>query len=163
MPASLGATSNETPIGRAVSSPIAPLLTGAQTGAFDMPGLSRAVAHLIDQGGGNYTVTLGMQPAELGHVQAVMSLTGNDLHVTITPQTTEAHQAIANSLGQLKSELTQNGLTVSLTVLDSGARGGGGRRTPSPYRHETTESIDTATGVVEATPLQMGGQIHLVL
>ena len=52
--------------------------------SLDVDGLSGSISRPLSDGNGTYTVTVALHPPELGHVQAVMSLDGNDLSVSLT-------------------------------------------------------------------------------
>ena len=47
--------------------------------SLDVEGLSGSISRPLSDGNGTYTVTVALHPPELGHLQAVMSLDGNDL------------------------------------------------------------------------------------
>jgi flagellar hook-length control protein FliK len=132
--------------------------------ALDVDGLSGSISRPLSDGNGAYTVTVALHPSELGHVQAVMSLDGNDLQVSLTAQTQAGHDALANATEALKNQLGRGGVNVNVTLRDPGSQSGGEERHRRPATSGAGSFItgDSAT----ETPLPFGlvaGQIHLVL
>jgi flagellar hook-length control protein FliK len=133
------------------------------TNSLDVEALYGSISRPLADGSGNYTVIVAMHPPELGHLQAVVSLNGNDLQVALTAQTHAGHEALANASDALKNQLARGGVNVNVTLRDPGSQSSGEERGwPS--------TSGTPSFVVESTPtealLQPGvgsGQIHLVL
>jgi len=94
-------------------------LTRQSVAGLDVGGLSSNLSRPLSQGNGTYSILVAMQPANLGHVHAVMSLTGNDLHVSLTPDASVAHAALSHAINDLKSELGRSGLNVSVDLQNS--------------------------------------------
>ncbi len=132
--------------------------------SLDVEGLSGSISRPLSDGNGTYTVTVVLHPQELGHVQAVMSLHGSDLPVSLTAQSQAGHEALANATDALKDQLARGGVNVNVTLRDPGSQAGGDHR----YRPATSSgagSLVTESTAIE-TPLPSGvasGQIHLVL
>ena len=129
-----------------------------------MDGLSGSISRPLSDGNGTYTVTVALHPPELGHLQAVVSLDGNDLQVSLTAQTQTGHDALANATEALKNQLARGGVNVNVTLRDPGSQSGGEER----YRPPTTSGDGSfiTEGTAAETPLSSGlvaGQIHLVL
>ena len=147
------------------AAPSAPSVAAPGASALDVEGLSGSISRPLSDGNGTYTVTVALHPPELGHLQAVVSLDGNDLQVSLTAQTQTGHDALANAADALKDQLARGGVNVNVDPARSRVpvgRGGAvpashdvGRRRPSSPRALPSE-----------TPLPSGlaaGQIHLVL
>jgi len=119
----------------------------------------------LSDGNGTYTVTVALHPAELGHVQAVMSLSGNDLQVSLTAQTQVGHDALSNTADALRDQLARGGVNVNVTMRDPGSQGGGDERYRPPAAPGGTGSFGVDSAASEA-PISSGlasSQIHLVL
>jgi flagellar hook-length control protein FliK len=133
--------------------------------SLDVEGLSGSISRPLSDGNGTYTVTVALHPPELGHLQAVVSLDGNDLQVSLTAQTQTGHDALANATEALKNQLARGGVNVNVSLRDPGSQAGGEQR----YRPPTTSgtgSFITEGSAAEAAPIPSGlgaGQIHLVL
>jgi flagellar hook-length control protein FliK len=134
-------------------------------GAFDVDDLSASISRPLSDGNGTYTVTVALHPPELGHLQAVMSLDGNDLLVSLTAQTQSGHDAMANATEALKNQLARGGVNVNVTLRDPGSPAGGDERYRPRTSTGTASPLVTESAATE-TPLPSGlgaGQIHLVL
>jgi flagellar hook-length control protein FliK len=129
---------------------------------LDVDGLSGSISRPLSGGNGSYTVVVAMHPADLGHMRAVMSLDGNDLQVSITPQSQAGHDALAKAAESLRSQLAGNGLNVNVTLRDPGSPSGGDDRPGEPSGGATTSDSDAVLPLSTA-PVPVTGQIHLVL
>ena len=146
------------------AAPSAPSVAAPGASALDVEGLSGSISRPLSDGNGTYTVTVALHPPELGHLQAVVSLDGNDLQVSLTAQTQTGHDALANAADALKDQLARGGVNVNVTLRDPGSQSGGEER----YRPPTTsgQASFVTEGSAAAAPTQSGlgaGQIHLVL
>ncbi len=91
-----------------------------------------------------------------------MSLVGNDLQVSITPQSQVGHDALAKASDALRSQLAGSGLNVNVTLRDPGSSSGGDEQhPPEASGGPTTIDIDAAPQPI--APVPVAGQIHLVL
>ena len=97
-----------------------------EVSSLDVSDLASSISQATLESDGSYTINVAMHPSDLGHVQAVISLSGADLHVTITPQTPTGHAALANAVESLKSELSRSGLNVNVSLRDPESRSGRG-------------------------------------
>jgi hypothetical protein len=131
--------------------------------SLDVPELANSISQAVLGPGGSYTINVAMHPADLGHVQAVVTLSGNDLHVAIAPQTPAGHAALASAADALKSELSRSGLNVNVSLRDPDSRSGrGNEELPRPA---LTDS-DMPPGAGESTAVSESltvSQIHLIL
>jgi flagellar hook-length control protein FliK len=133
--------------------------------SLDVDDLSTSISRPLSDGNGTYTVTVALHPPELGHLQAVLSLDGNDLSVSLAAQTQTGHDAVANAAEALKNQLARGGVNVNVTLRDPGSQGGGEERYRPPTSTGTAGPLMTVSATSE-TPLSSGlvsGQIHLVL
>ena len=130
---------------------------------LDVGGLSSAISRPLGDGNGTYTVVVAMHPAELGHVQAVMSLTGNDLQIALSPQTDHGHAALAVAVNDLKNELARGGVNVTIDLRHPQSQtSGDGRRPETPTPHvRVTDRITNPANPSSST--RDAGQIHLML
>lgn len=78
--------------------------------------LAQSVLQQIDKGDGNYQVNVKMQPEALGTVSAKITLLGSQLHVIITPNTTEAHSVLASSLAEIEKLLSHDGMRAQVSL-----------------------------------------------
>jgi flagellar hook-length control protein FliK len=133
--------------------------------SLDVDDLSTSISRPLSDGNGTYTVTVALHPPELGHLQAVLSLDGNDLSVSLAAQTQTGHDAVANAAEALKNQLARGGINVNVTLRDPGSQAGGDERYRPPTSTGTAGPLVTESATSE-TPLSSGlvsGQIHLVL
>lgn len=125
--------------------------------------LARVIVRPLNAGDGTYRVEMALHPAELGALQAVVSLRGAELQVQLSPQTREAHDVLARDADALKTVLSRDGLAVSVTVRDpsqhaSSERRDFGERGPRPRSVAATEIM-----VIAHDASTTGSQIHLLL
>jgi flagellar hook-length control protein FliK len=135
--------------------------------SVDVDDLAGSISRPLSDGNGTYTVTVALHPAELGHVQAVMSLGGNDLQVSLTAQSQAGHDALSNTADALRDQLARGGVNVNVnvTLRDPGSQAGGDERYRPPAAPGATGSFGAESAATEA-PLSSGlvsSQIHLVL
>jgi flagellar hook-length control protein FliK len=133
--------------------------------SLDVNDLSASISRPLSDGNGTYTVTVALHPPELGHLQAVLSLAGNDLSVSLSAQTQAGHDAVANATEALRNQLARGGVNVNVTLRDPGSQAGGDERYRPPTSTGPTGALATESAATE-TPLSSGlvsGQIHLVL
>lgn len=130
--------------------------------AVDVGLLAGAIARPLSDGQGTYRVLVAMHPADLGQMQAVVTLHGNDLQVLLTPHTGAGHDALAGALHTLKGELSRGGMNVNVTLRDPSSQ--------SPQHHEPRRSAspaatlpETGSVVSSGAPPTHTGQIHIVL
>jgi flagellar hook-length control protein FliK len=97
--------------------PSAVLATSSVT-PLNVNGLAGSISSALLDANGTYTVTVAMRPSELGHVQAVMSLNGTELHVALSAQSSLGHHALSSTLENLKNELGRGGMNVNVSLRD---------------------------------------------
>ena len=125
--------------------------------------LARALVRPLSAGDGTYRVEVALHPAELGALQAVISLRGADLHVQLSPQTRQGHDVLARDAEALKTALSRDGLAVSVTVRDPSQHASGERRALEDRGPRARRVAPTEVAVVTRETVATGGQIHLLL
>lgn len=134
----------------------------ASPSPLDVADLATSISQATLGADGTYTLNVAMHPNELGHIQALVSLNGVDLHVALTPQSPAAHAALSNAVDGLKSELSRGGLTVNVSLRDPESRSGANRE-ELPAGASSDETLtEEAEGVVIDESLAVS-QIHLIL
>jgi hypothetical protein len=135
----------------------------AEATSFDVSNLASSITQATLGSDGSYTINVAMHPSDLGHVQAVVSLNGVDLHVAISAQTPTGHAALANAVETLKSELSRSGLNVNVSLRDPESRSG--TRNEDAQRSVQIGADESAVES-ESPPMPKSlnaSQIHLVL
>jgi len=131
--------------------------------SLDVGELVGAISRPLSEGREGYTVLIAMRPADLGQLQAVVTLHGNDLQVSITPQTHVGHDALANAVDTLKEKLSHGGVNVNVTLHDPGSQSrGDDRPATTAVRGEAFLSDESVT-MSSPLPVLTASQIHLVL
>lgn len=134
----------------------------ASTSPLDVMDLATSISQAALGADGSYTLNVAMHPSDLGHVQAVVSLNGEDLHVAITPQTPAGHAALSNAVDALKSELSRGGLNVNVSLRDPESRSGGSGD-ELPRGASADENVADEGEEVAPNESLAAGQIHLIL
>jgi hypothetical protein len=130
--------------------------------SLDVDGLAGSISRPLSDGNGNYTVVVAMHPPELGRLQAVMALTGDELQVSITPQSRAGHDALATAVDALRDQLARGGVNVTVTLRDPGSQSEGDDGHAPPTSSGNSDAPgDTVPAPTGSGPLT--GQIHLVL
>lgn len=140
-----------------------PHLVQSTPHALDVSELAGAISRPLTEGIGGYTVLVAMRPAELGQLQAVVTVHGNDLQVSITPQTHVGHEALANAVDTLKEKLSHGGVNVNVTLHDPGSQPRGDDRPATTTLRGGTFVSDEPTTVPPPSSVLTSSQIHLVL
>ena len=111
---------------------------------------------------------VSLHPPELGEVRALLSLQGDVLHVTLTPEHASGFEALSDAMPALHEQLAGGGVEVNVTLGQPGdARGRGRPQTAEqsgsaagPFRRcDARQSRRSAFPMSTAGP----GRIHLVL
>lgn len=131
--------------------------------SLDVGALAGAISRPLNEGSGGYTVVIAMRPADLGQLQAVVTLHGNDLQVSITPQTHVGRDALANAVDTLKNELSRGGVNVNVTLHDPGFQSRGEDRPATAVRRNESFSPDEPVVISSPAPVLTANQIHLIL
>ena len=143
----------------------APNVTSSDTepSSLDVSDLASTISQATLGSDGSYTINVAMHPNDLGHVQAIVSLNGADLHVAITPQTPAGHAALASAVESLKSELSRSGLNVNVSLRDPESRSGRGNEDASRTAPSETDMRVAESEVIPVGETLSASQIHLIL
>jgi hypothetical protein len=134
-----------------------------ESSPLDVSDLASSISQATLGSDGSYTINVAMHPSDLGHVQAVVSLSGVDLHVAITAQTPTGHAALASAVESLKSELSRSGLNVNVSLRDPESRSGRGNE-HAPRTALTEADLPNAESEAPSASESLNvSQIHLIL
>jgi hypothetical protein len=141
---------------------------GGTTGpSLDVSGLAAAISRPLAAGNGDYSVQVSLHPPELGEVRALLSLQGDVLHVTLTPEHSEGYEALADAMPALSEQLGGGGVQVNVTLGHPGDPPGGDGGREGDSGPAGTEPSGAATPVAPSSvaPTRSGapGRIHLIL
>jgi flagellar hook-length control protein FliK len=140
---------------------------GTAASTLDVSDLATSISRPLAAGNGDYSVQVSLHPPELGEVRALLSLQGDVLHVTLTPEHASGFEALSDAMPALHEQLAGGGVEVNVTLGQPGdARGEDGRRpaelgiTPQVLSDDATSALTpSAFPINTAGP----GRIHLVL
>ncbi len=138
----------------------------ADADALDVSGLAASISRPLAEGNGEYSVSVSLHPPQLGEVRALLSLRGDMLEVTLTPEAAAGHEALDRALPALREQLSTDGLQVSVSLGDP--RGEGDQRGPAAGNgtvHDPGSGPPTPVPTTDrSTRSPVGnGRIHLVL
>ena len=99
----------------------------------DISDLATSISRPLAGGNGDYSVQVSLHPPELGEVRALLSLQGDVLHVTLTPDHSTGFDALSDAMPALHEQLAGGGVEVNVTLGHPGdAEGGEGRGAAEP-------------------------------
>jgi flagellar hook-length control protein FliK len=140
---------------------------GIASSGLDIGDLAASISRPLAAGGGDYSVQVSLHPPELGQVRALLSLQGDVLHVTLTPEHASGFDALSDALPTLHDQLAGGGVEVHVSLGQPGDQSGGDggattqagsvARTPSDDMRQSTSL--SAVPTTSADP----GRIHLIL
>ena len=140
---------------------------GGGTAGVDISDLAASISRPLAGGSGDYSVQVSLHPPELGQVRALLSLQGDVLHVTLTPDHSTGFDALSDAMPALHEQLAGGGVEVHVSLGQPGdPEGGDGRGAAGAGLTGEPPSDDAPPAVsVAAIPLSTGGpgRIHLVL
>ena len=141
---------------------------GGTTGAsVDVSDLAASISRPLAGGSGDYSVQVSLHPPELGEVRALLSLQGDVLHVTLTPEHSSGFEALSDAMPALHDQLSGGGVEVNVTLGHPGDPQGGDGGGAADARSAGGTSADGATPAARpsASPTTNAdpGRIHLVL
>ncbi len=137
--------------------------SGSSSASLDVKALSEAISRPLVAGNGSHTIVVDMHPADLGRLEAVVTLDHTALQISLAPQTQAGHVALSHAVDALKSQLAQNGMSVNVTLRDPGSQSG---NEPLQYPIESrqvSEVSDDETSSRSSVSSFAAGQLHLVL
>jgi len=128
--------------------------TGAASGFLAGNGsLLAALSRPQATGDGTYSLTANLHPPELGHVQAVVSVQGDEVQVALSAGSAAGHDALSANLDQLRQQLADGGANVVVTLAQrdssSDGRGTPGRRP----RDAASMSAGTTAGATDSSTI----------
>ena len=140
---------------------------GEGMAGVDIGDLAASISRPLAGGSGDYSVQVSLHPPELGEVRALLSLQGDVLHVTLTPDHSTGFDALSDAMPALHEQLAGGGVEVHVTLGHPGdPEGGDGRPAPeavpagrAPSDDATPAASTSAAPMTAASP----GRIHLVL
>ena len=140
---------------------------GIASSGLDIGDLAVSISRPLAAGGGDYSVQVSLHPPELGQVRALLSLQGDVLHVTLTPEHASGFDALSDALPTLHDQLAGGGVEVHVSLGQPGDQSGGdGGATTQAGSVATTPSDDmrqsTSLPAVPTTSADPG-RIHLIL
>ena len=140
---------------------------GGGTTGVDISDLAASISRPLAGGSGDYSVQVSLHPPELGQVRALLSLQGDVLHVTLTPEHSGGFDALSDAMPALHEQLAGGGVEVHVTLGQPGdPEGGDGRGAAEDGLARTAASENATPDVpVAAIPISTAGpgRIHLVL
>ena len=95
--------------------------------ALDVSDLAASISRPLAGGNGDYSVQVSLHPPELGEVRALLSLQGDVLHVTLTPEHASGFEALSDAMPALHDQLAGGGVEVNVTLGHPGDASGRGR------------------------------------
>jgi len=103
--------------------------SGTATGTQrELPGVASQLLNTISPlrlaPNGAQSVTISLHPAELGEVHVAMNVLNGQMTVRMTAATPEGAAAIRSSLGDLQSQLSENGQSATVLLDGNGLSGG---------------------------------------
>jgi hypothetical protein len=105
------------------------------------------ISPLQIEAAGNHTVTLGLEPEGLGMVQATVSVSAQQITISLWAGSGQGHSALAQALPQLHSRLaedTTRSVTVELARFGSSQLGPQGDPRGSSPRPHPTRPVEVA-------------------
>ncbi|MCU1490778.1 MAG: Collagen alpha-2(I) chain [Acidimicrobiaceae bacterium] len=136
--------------------------------------LAASVSRLVAAGDGNHSVRVDLHPPELGHVQATVTVHGDDVRVLVSAANPAGHEALARHLGELRQALDDTGAGKLSLSLAPEPGGGGQSGSGRPSAEGTSmggaptlgNGDDAASGPLAAANASAGGgrhDIHVIL
>jgi hypothetical protein len=140
---------------------------GEGTAGVDISDLAASISRPLAGGSGDYSVQVSLHPPELGEVRALLSLQGDVLHVTLTPDHSTGFDALSDAMPALHEQLAGGGVEVHVTLGQPGDPEGGDGRAAAEAGRAAKAPSDDAPPAVSGSPIPIGtggpGRIHLVL
>jgi Flagellar hook-length control protein FliK len=138
-----------------------------ETPTVDIGDLATSISRPLAGGNGDYSVQVSLHPPELGEVRALLSLQGDVLHVTLTPEHASGFEALSEALPALHEQMAGGGLQVNVTLGQPGDTQGEEGQRPAHSGPSANATSDDATPVAPpaafASSSDGPGRIHLVL
>jgi hypothetical protein len=140
---------------------------GTAVSTLDVSDLATSISRPLAAGNGDYSVQVSLHPPELGQVRALLSLQGDVLHVTLTPEHASGFEALSDALPALHEQLAGGGVEVNVTLGQPGDGQGEEDRRPADRGFTPLVPSGDATPALTPSALPTNaagpGRIHLVL
>jgi Flagellar hook-length control protein FliK len=140
---------------------------GTTASTLDVSDLAASISRPLAAGNGDYSVQVSLHPPELGEVRALLSLQGDVLHITLTPEHASGFEALSDAMPALHEQLAGGGVEVNVTLGQPGdTHGEEGRRLANPGLSPQIPSDDATSALMPSSfPANAAGpgRIHLVL
>jgi hypothetical protein len=140
---------------------------GTAGASVDVSDLADSISRPLAGGSGDYSVQVSLHPPELGEVRALLSLQGDVLHVTLTPEHSTGFEALSDAMPALHDQLAGGGVEVNVTLSHPGDPQGGDGRGAADSGPAGSAPSNGATSAATPAPSPMTstdpGRIHLVL
>jgi hypothetical protein len=137
---------------------------GVTAAGVDIGGLAASITRPLAAGNGDYSVRVSLHPPELGEVRALLSLQGDVLHVTLTPEHAAGHDAIADAMSDLHDQLAGGGVEVNVILGRPGDPDDRHGRQAADGGPAGSDPLGEVSPAVTALPSSGDpGRIHLVL
>jgi Flagellar hook-length control protein FliK len=140
---------------------------GTEVPGLDTGNLAASISRPLADGNGDYSVQVSLHPPELGEVRALMSLQGDVLHVTLTPEHASGFEALSAAMPGLHQQLSGGGVEVHVTLGHPGDThdpDGQGAADAWPGGRAQSEGVKAAAPASSLAITSDGsGRIHLVL
>jgi hypothetical protein len=140
---------------------------GTAGASLDVSDLAASISRPLAGGSGDYSVQVSLHPPELGEVRALLSLQGDVLHVTLTPEHSGGFDALSDAMPALHEQLAGGGVEVNVTLGHPGDPQGTDGRGPAdtgPSGGASPDGPDSAATSPASPMTDAGpGRIHLVL
>ena len=140
---------------------------GAVASGVDLGDLAASISRPLAAGSGDYSVQVSLHPPELGQVRALLSLQGDVLHVTLTPEHASGFDALSDALPTLHDQLAGGGIEVHVSLGQPGDQPGGDDQPAVGTASVTGAPSDDADQApsLPAVSISSGdpGRIHLIL
>jgi hypothetical protein len=140
---------------------------GTAASTLDVDDLAATISRPLAAGNGDYSVQVSLHPPELGEVRALLSLQGDVLHVTLTPEHASGFEALSDAMPALHEQLAGGGVEVNVTLGQPGDAQGEEGRGPANSAPSPQVPSDDATSALAPSSFPTNaagpGRIHLVL
>jgi flagellar hook-length control protein FliK len=140
---------------------------GTAASTLDVGDLAASISRPLAAGNGDYSVQVSLHPPELGEVRALLSLQGDVLHVTLTPEHASGFEALSDAMPALHEQLAGGGVEVNVTLGQPGDAQGEEGRGPANSAPSPQVPSDDATSALAPSSFPTNaagpGRIHLVL
>ena len=126
---------------------------GSTAQAVEVNDLAASISRPLAGGDGEYSVQVSLHPPELGEVRALLSLQGDVLHVTLTPEHASGFEALTDAMPALHEQLGGGGIQVNVTLGQPGDPQGGETPGSVDHRGRSNRASDDAASAAPSCGL----------